>query len=296
MTLIEAIQTKSFETFSIVFAHCPPSPDKPTWKDSELHQAIHKAAAIGYFRAIRVLIDSDTGFGSATEARETVTALFAWKNNHLICAASLITKENQCLIAGNALETTDVKFFNFVNEHLKAPFNTYEKRVLVAAGEKANLHEVVKPLKESLPPISDRDFAEDLEKLITNNNLDLFKRLLDSRACKETWHLRYAAQKALKDNKPEFAFLLLEKGYKGAIDIIEDFLCHRSLGLSQRLKVVKFLVQHRLQATLGWIFGTVALVLALAALCYFSFLELAKSFRELGGFVKSLRERIRSMS
>ncbi|HEX2579590.1 MAG TPA: hypothetical protein VHK67_04220 [Rhabdochlamydiaceae bacterium] len=306
MTLIEAIQTKSFETFSIIFAHCPPSPDNPTWEHSELHQAIDKASLIGQFRMIRVLIDSDLlRHGIAKPVREATAAYYAWLNSYNTCVASLITKENQFLIANQALRAKDATFFNFVQERLKAPFNAYEKQALVAAGEEANLHEVVKPLKDSLPPISDRDFSESLEKLITSNDLEKFKLLLNSRSFKEPWHLRYLAQNALKNNKPGVAFLLLEKGYKDAIAIIEDFLFHRSLSLSQRLKVVKFLYQYHLRATLGWIFGSITLLLALAAVFYCMYFETAKSFRalrnlpnslrELSDFVKSYRERTKTI-
>jgi len=227
----------------------------------------------------------------------------SWENNHFICAASLITKNTQFEIAGCALQQNNAKLFNFVQKHLKAPFNDIEKQILVRRGEKANLHDVVKPLKDSLPP-DDNAVSKILEKLITDNNLELFKLLLDSHWKKiynpeyVAHHLRCVAQTALNDDKPEFALLLLAKAYTNARDIIDDFLCHRSLSLSQRLKVVKFLYQHHLRAILDWIFGwiafhlaLVATFLALVALCYS---DLTRSVRVLSGFVKSLHARIKS--
>jgi len=287
MSLIEAIQTKSFETFSIIFSHSPPSTTVPTLQDSELHQAIKEASTIGHFRMIRVLIDSDTGFGGLMVAREAIAACVAWTNDHFACLNSLITEKTQFLIAIKALRDKDATLFKYVQERLKAPFDNYEMQELVKEGEKANLHEVVEPFKKNLPPITDSEFADELEKTLTGNNLEKFKLLLGSHPIKETFRLRILAQTALEKNKPEFAFLLLEQGYTSAIDIIEDFVCRRSLGLSWRLKAVKFLYQHRLWSALSWIGGTALLLLVLAAACYCTYLELAKSFREL---TKSIRD------
>lgn len=282
MSLIEAIQTKSFETFSIVFSHSPPSPTLPTIADSELHLAIKEASTIGHFRMIRVLIDGDTcSTRSIIDApREKIAACIAWTNNHFTCVNSLITKETQYLIAYQALRDKDATLFEYVQERLKAPFSNYEMKELVVEGEKANLHKVVEPLKKLLPPITDSEFAENLKKAVTENNPEKFKHLLGSHPIKETFRLRIVAQTALKKNQPEFAFLLLEKGYSSAIDIMEDFVCRRSLGLSWRLKAVKFICQHRLWSALSWIGGITFLVLALAAMCYYIYLELAQSFRD----------------
>jgi hypothetical protein len=274
MSLIEAIQTKSFETFSIIFSHSPPSTTLPTFQDSELHQALEKASKIGHFRMLRVLIDYDADpRGGIKVAREATAAYFAWTHRHSTCVDSLITKENQFSIACQALDHGDATLFNFVNERLKAPFESCEIETLVEKGEKGLLHEVVKPLKALLPPDTDWAVAQKLKKALTDNNFDQFKTLLASHSIKETYHLRIVAQAALEKNKPEFAFLLLEQGYSSAIDIIEDFVCRRSLGLSWRLKAVKFLYQHRLWSALSWIGGTILLLLALAAACYYTYLD-----------------------
>ncbi|HEX4839505.1 MAG TPA: hypothetical protein VFU89_03580 [Rhabdochlamydiaceae bacterium] len=295
MSLTDAIQTKSFETFSILFSHSPPLSSDLTFGNSELDLAIAHASTLGHFRMIRVLIDSDAGSGSKMPVREANAAHFAWKNSHFTCVDALITKENQFNIAWQALQDSDATLFNYVQERLKAPFNDYEMRVLVAKGEKAHLQKVVEPFKKILPPIADWEFADELEKTLTDNELEKFKHLLASHSIKEIFRLRNVAQTALEKNKPGFAFLLLEKGYSSAIDIMEDFVCRRSLGLSWRLKAVKFICQHRLWSALSWICGITFLVLALAATCYYTSLELAKFFRALCDMPKAFREFTKSI-
>jgi len=191
-TLVDAIQIRHFEAFSIVHSSCSPL------TNTDHVRALSEAAKIGNILMLRVLV--------ANRYEELVAAKQAWKSNQLACVMWLLTtgKTLRYSMAYEGILNKNVELVRFLQD--KGSISDVEQSVLVETSIEKDLPEFI-PLLLAHSPIESGTAVQCIQKAIDVKKPAFIPLLLDCVPMSETDAL---LETALKSNRTKVARAILD--------------------------------------------------------------------------------------